>query len=314
VSVLLAFEGGATATQVGLYTEDRQVLAETTAGPCNATEYGLSHCVDLLHSAARSLTDERPSLAAAGISGAKEPALRDGIARALCTELGAARALVTDDLHPILFASAGTNPALLVIAGTGSSVLAQTGDGQSVLIGGRGRLFGDEGSAYQIAVQALRAAAHALDGMGPPTGLVGALPAAAGVATFADMVRWGAEASKRDIAALAKTVDALAADGDEVAVRCITGQAECLAAQTIAAAGRLSLPVGTRIYLNGGLFQHSSPFLAAYNAALIRKNPDARCARPVFRGHRAVLELGSLSRPVPAWVSECTEDCGRSIA
>jgi N-acetylglucosamine kinase len=311
---LLAFDGGATLTRAGLYTSDRALLAEAVADPCNPTEYGLAHCVTVLVSQARNLACESVSLVAAGISGSKEPPVREAIAHALRAELHAARVLVTDDLHPILFANAGTDPAILVIAGTGSSVLAQRDDGQSVFIGGRGRLFGDEGSAYQIAVQALRTAAHALDGLGPQTGLVTALPAAVGVATFADLVRWGAEASKRDIAALAKTVETLAADGDDVAIRCITGQAECLAAQTIAAAGRLSLPAGTPIYRNGGLFEHSARFLAAYNAALAEKNPGATSAWPVFRGHRAVLELASLSSPVPAWVSECTADRGRSIA
>lgn len=100
-------------------------------------------------------------------------------------------------------------------------MLAQAADGRSQIVGGRGRLFGDDGSAYQIAVAGLRAAARAADGTADHTALVTALPAAAGVDSLQALVPWSASASKQEVAALAVAVDVSALEGDAAARDCI---------------------------------------------------------------------------------------------
>jgi N-acetylmuramic acid 6-phosphate etherase len=308
MTLILACDGGATFTRAGLYTADRVLIAETTGGPSNPTEYGIDHCVNTLAAVAASLTSEPVAVIAAGIAGAMRRAARETIARRLCAKLGAARVLITDDLHSLLFANAGRSPAVLAIAGTGSSVMAQNAGGQWVLVGGRGRVFGDDGSAHQIAVTALRACAHALDGLGRETCLVEELPAGLGLRAFADMAPWAAAATKEEVAALATTVDAAAGRGDAVACRCIADQAERLAAQTAAAAGQLSLPPDVSVYVHGGVFEHSPRFHAAYDAALRARNANATARSPIVKGHRAVVELALAGGPLPDWVSVCTRD------
>ena len=321
MSLFLAVDGGATVTRAGLYAADGTLLKEADGAPCNPVEYGVDACVSVLLSLSRILAEDTATAFAAGISGAKQEALRDEIARAVCMKMPLAararfprgwRAAVTDDLHPILYANAGAGDAVLVIAGTGSSVLAQAAtvcqtttncDGRSVIVGGRGRLFGDEGSAYQIAVAGLRAASYAVDGMGRDTRLATALPSAAGIETFAGLVPWSASASKQQVAALASTVDALAAEGDVVARECIVGQAQRLAEQTLAAIGRLALPRTTACYLNGGVFSHSALFLEAFKCALAKRWPEAKPEFPRLLGHRAVLALAMTPTQLPEWVS-----------
>jgi len=312
MSLFLAVDGGATITRAGLYAADGTLLREAAGAPCNPVEYGVDACVSVLLSLSRILaentvaariSDHNTGGFAAGISGAKQEALRDEIARAVCRKMPVARAAVTDDLHPILYANAGACDALLVIAGTGSSVLAQAADGRSVIVGGRGRLFGDEGSAYQIAVTGLRAASYAVDGMGRDTRLAAALPFAAGVETFAGLVSWSASASKQQVAALASTVDALAAEGDAVARECVVEQAQRLAEQTSAALGRLAMPRTAACYLNGGVFSQSGLFLDAFRGALARRWPEAKPEFPRLLGHRAVLALAMTQAQLPEWVS-----------
>ncbi len=310
--MFLTVDGGATVTRAGLYAADGTLLRETEGAPCNPVEYGVDACVSVLLSLSLIIEGNAVAGFAAGISGARQEALRDEIARAVCRKMPVARAAVTDDLHPILYANAGVGDAVLVIAGTGSSVLAQAtvcqtttncADGRSVIVGGRGRLFGDEGSAYQIAVAGLRAASYAVDGMGRDTRLVAALPSAAGVETFAGLVSWSASASKQQVAALAKTVDALAVEGDAVARECIVEQAQRLAEQTLAAMGRLALPSTTACFLNGGVFSQSALFLEAFKGALARRWPEARPEFPRLLGHRAVLALAMAPTQLPEWVS-----------
>src|SRR5205823_10053657 len=60
---------------------------------------------------------------------------------------------------------------LAVVAGTGSMAYGKTADGRTARAGGWGSLLGDEGSAYILVTDALRAVAHAADGRGPATDL-----------------------------------------------------------------------------------------------------------------------------------------------
>ncbi|MGH7706855.1 MAG: BadF/BadG/BcrA/BcrD ATPase family protein [Vulcanimicrobiaceae bacterium] len=57
----------------------------------------------------------------------------------------------------------GGEPGIVVIAGTGSVALGIARDGRRALAGGWGYLFGDEGSAFWVAREALRGAMHARD-------------------------------------------------------------------------------------------------------------------------------------------------------
>jgi N-acetylglucosamine kinase-like BadF-type ATPase len=63
-------------------------------------------------------------------------------------------------------------PGVVVIGGTGSVGFGRAPDGREARCGGWGYVFGDEGSGYWIAVEALRACVRALDGTGPETSLL----------------------------------------------------------------------------------------------------------------------------------------------
>lgn len=73
--------------------------------------------------------------------------------------------LVSDCLTAYYGATLG-RPGVLVISGTGSIVLARNEAGQFAQVGGWGHLLGDAGSAYWIAVEAIKAAIAATDGQG----------------------------------------------------------------------------------------------------------------------------------------------------
>ena len=161
------------------------------------------------------------------------------------------------------------------------------------------RSFADEGSAYQVAVSALRAAAADVDGVGPATGLTVALQHAAGAESFADFAVWARARSKRELANLSTLVTDCAAHGDAVAHAIVCYQAERLAAHVAAGRARLSLPENTPVYLNGGLFANCATFRTAFESALKTIAPGLCASFPELRGPRAVLELCFLSTPSP---------------
>jgi N-acetylglucosamine kinase-like BadF-type ATPase len=92
---------------------------------------------------------------------------------------------------------------VLVISGTGSVVVGRDEKGQVHRVGGWGHLFGDEGSAYDIAREALRTAAKKVDaGVGSP--LIEGLCRWGAVGEFVDLLPlvYGRDMDKRRLAML----------------------------------------------------------------------------------------------------------------
>lgn len=84
----------------------------------------------------------------------------------------ARRVSVSGDAELILAAGSAYHTGIALIAGTGSLAWGRNADGQIGRTGGCGYLIGDEGSAYAIAIAALRAAMQSADGRRPPTPLL----------------------------------------------------------------------------------------------------------------------------------------------
>jgi glucosamine kinase len=111
----------------------------------------------------------------------------------------------------------GEGEGILIIAGTGSIALGRGEDGILKRVGGWGALLGDEGSAYRIALQGLRAATSGAEGIGTPTLLTSTFFQRLKVDAPRGILAWSQGAAKGDIASLAPAVFDTAAAGDRVA-------------------------------------------------------------------------------------------------
>src|SRR6266851_7552244 len=74
------------------------------------------------------------------------------------------RTCVVSDCQTACFGATLGRPGVVIIAGTGSIVVAQKEDGQHQRVGGWGHILGDAGSAYWMAVEAVKAAIAAEEG------------------------------------------------------------------------------------------------------------------------------------------------------
>ncbi|MBI1318895.1 MAG: N-acetylmuramic acid 6-phosphate etherase [Candidatus Hydrogenedens sp.] len=301
----IAIEAGGTHSRGGCFDARGQLLREAEGGPCNPMAYGWEASIDSLAALAQSLLPDVPpeSVAlAAGVAGLVDHAAYVRMGEAIAGRLGLAGARVADDLYPMLYANAGGGAAVLAIGGTGSNVLAMNADGRTAQAGGRGHVFGDEGSAYAIGVSALRAASHAVDGMAPDTRLVDDLMQAAGVTDFRLMVPWAGQATKRDIAALTHVVVRAADAGDAAAAQCIIEQAHQLVAQVLAAVHRLGLQGRVPVLGQGGLFEQCARYADAFEEAL-STHGDFNLVPLKLRGPGAIYRF-ALAAPLPAWAGE----------
>jgi glucosamine kinase len=167
IELVAGIDGGQSSTIAVIGDERGAILGRGVAGP--ADEVGEKPDSTRLRDALRDSLDR--ARAAAGLpKTTRFVAIVAGISGYEGRIYGAQPDLATDRLvltHDAPIAHAGAlagEPGVVVIAGTGSVVYAVDQRGRSKMFGGWGYLFGDEGSAFYIAREALVYLMHQHDG------------------------------------------------------------------------------------------------------------------------------------------------------
>ena len=169
----------------------------------------------------------------------------------------------------------------MTIAGTGSIAFARNAAGQTARAGGWGYVFGDEGGAFDLVRQSLRAALRMEEGWGPPTVLREALLNATASSNANQVLHlfYTPEWPRSRVAALAPLVDAAAAEGDAVALRVLDNAAQELAILAASVRARLWRPEETvEVAYIGGVFR-SARLLQRYRL-LVELEAGNRCGPP----------------------------------
>lgn len=222
----LGVDGGQSGTTAIIGNETGRVLGAGEAGPCNHARAGegeakLERAVTESVAAAckaANLDASAVRFAAAcfGMSGGPEDK-REIVSRILRAD----KLIVTHDAAIALAGATESGQGIVVIAGTGSIAYGRNGEGRTARAGGWGYVFGDEGGAFDIVRQAVRAALRMEERWGPSTSLRGMLLEAIGEPTADAAVHaLYTDAWPRSRAArLAPLVDEAAGYGDAVALQ-----------------------------------------------------------------------------------------------
>ncbi len=193
-----------------------------------------------------------------GVSSARTPEANQ--AASLARDLVAVEKIwIDNDARTALMGAHAGGPGIISIAGTGAITLGQDSHGRLERAGGWGWLLGDEGSAFWIGREALRAALRAQEGLGPSTRLLERFQQHFQIEEMLQVKRvvFSAEFGAQGFAALAPLVQDEAAAGDTVAGAILWQGGEELAAAVYAVAHKLdfgSLPIP--VALVGGAFEH----------------------------------------------------------
>ncbi|WP_354637471.1 BadF/BadG/BcrA/BcrD ATPase family protein [Kitasatospora camelliae] len=130
--------------------------------------------------------------------------------------------VISRDIVPLLLAPPLSGRGVALVCGTGSGFLAADGTRPPVAVGGCEYLGSDEGSAFALGLDGLRAAVRAADGRGRPTALGPALTEHAGTPVDELARRLAAEPfPKAAVAALAAVVCRCWLEGDQVAAHVV---------------------------------------------------------------------------------------------
>lgn len=173
---VLGVDGGGTSTVAWLAEPGGAVLGRGRAGPSNAKVVGNAAAREALEAAiAAAFADSgRPvapaDVACLGLAGFDRPEDREVLARWSDESAWARRLLAANDGDLVVAAGTPEGFGVGVIAGTGSIAVGRSPDGRAARAGGWGPLIGDEGSAYAVALAALRLVARVADGRDPPSG------------------------------------------------------------------------------------------------------------------------------------------------
>jgi N-acetylglucosamine kinase-like BadF-type ATPase len=261
--LFLGVDGGQSGTTALIGDEAGRVLGAGSGGPCNHTtaaegrrklECAVGDC--LAAACAQAGIDphaERFAAACFGMSGGPED--KQAILRDI---LPADLLVVTDDAVIALAGATAGEPGIVTIAGTGSIAFGRNAAGRTARVGGWGYIYGDEGSGFDIARQALRAALRAEEGWGPPTALVHAMLDATGSADANGALHrfYTPDWPRSRVATLAPLVDAAAMEGDEVACDILHNAAQQLAVLTSSVRSQLwRAGEPARVSWIGGVFR-----------------------------------------------------------
>lgn len=268
----LGVDGGATRCRARLRAASGAMLAQTSGPAANIyVDYSgalaavRTAIARTLHEAGLSPRGSRDVAVGLGLAGVSTGAEAARIVADLSALEGVASVRAANDaVTACLGAHRGADGGI-VIAGTGSAGLARIGGRESV-VGGRGFLLGDDGSAARIGAEAVRAALRAFDGLGPSTPLT-----RSAMGRFSDdaevAMQWALTARPSDYGVFAPLVIEAAAVGDEVGGPIVEAAALALGALT-RAIQRLG---AERIALVGGLGQAIRPHLSAELSAILRQ-------------------------------------------
>lgn len=297
--LFLGIDGGASKTVALLARADGSILARAQVGGSNKQVSGVEATLNALHQVVQAVFNAaglpmQPVVAAClGLSGVDRPedlVLIRGWSeeRRLCEGL-----VVVNDARLVIAAGTPQGHGIGLICGTGSIAIGRSADGRMARAGGWGYILGDEGSGYDIALRALRAATQAADGRGPAQGILAAL-----------LEQWGRQEPfelipyvynqgdpRASLSELPPLIGRLAENGDEDAAKILDQAGEDLAAMVLAAAEQLEMEGPLPVALAGSVILRTPRLRRALVNAIERRGHRAEPVTPVEEPAYGALRL-----------------------
>jgi N-acetylglucosamine kinase-like BadF-type ATPase len=286
MKLFLGVDGGQSSTTALIGDESGQILGKGVGGPCNHAETqegrarlerAVAGC--LATACAQAGLDPAAvhfEAACFGMSGG--PHDKQAILAAM---LRADRLIVTTDAVIALAGATESGEGVITIAGTGSMAFGRNPQGRTARAGGWGYVYGDEGGAFDLVRQALRAALRMEEGWGPATDLRRRILEATDSADAGQALhRFYSDAWPRERQAkLARLVHEAAGEGDPIAAAILGQAAAQLAGFAAAVRSQLWKPgeAITVAYI-GGVFQSGA--VREKFCALVESEAGTRCGPP----------------------------------
>lgn len=268
----IGIDGGGTKTFIRIINEKEETIDTHVTTGSNISSIGYDKTVKVIKNGINKILSRNQLLiknckglcmGAAGVDREKEKKEVENIFK----EIGFKSVQVMNDTRIVLKTETDQNKGIVVIAGTGSIVLGIKDD-EKVRAGGWGYKLGDEGSAYWIGMQGIKAVLDAYDQVSMGTELTKKILNHFDLEKVEDFIGlfYKKAINKNRIAEVSRIVDAVALRGDVVAIKILETSSQALGKQVIAVHRRLfdsgnhMIPV----ILNGSVALNSSIFFKSF--------------------------------------------------
>lgn len=228
--LLCGIDGGGTITKVVVCNLEGQMVYSFQTGTINHYGAGIPQVKETFAAIAETLNAELACLPGTIFTG--NSAL-DGLAEdTLVQQLTAgvfqsSKVVFHSDVYIALLSFTRGNPGAVLISGTGSMACGMDDQGVYHTAGGWGQVLGDEGSAYHMALEGIKAALLAHDGLSEPTLLTASVMKHFALERMSDLIDkiYNPPVEKSIIAAFAPEVETAADQGDKAALNIIESEA-----------------------------------------------------------------------------------------
>jgi N-acetylglucosamine kinase-like BadF-type ATPase len=285
-SFLIGIDGGATSTLAIVGDQRGHILGHGMAGPANHHIVGADASGQALKQAilkalqAAKVNLDQVGFLLFGLAGLDHPLDDDRAYRQIIGSIGLDVSF--EVVNDVVIAWAGAtlgSPGVAVIAGTGCHAFGVNEQGERWKSSGWDYILGDEGSAYWIGLEGIRAAMRSHDGREGATALVDAMLKHYDLHDPVDMVRvaYAKGFGKTEVAAFARSVSQCAHEGDQVAQRILIEAADEIACAVNTVIRKLDMQAHRfTVGLIGGVFRSGEPFFPRFSDLVLKTAPHAR--------------------------------------
>ncbi len=278
--VYYALDGGGTRCRLAIWNEEKQIVFQQEGASSNLYAVGFDraskHVLSLLDAA-----KAQPSLAelpikgfcfgSAGLARKQEQAKWKAVFDTYFSR--DFPRILASDAEILLTGSHMAVSGLGLIAGTGSICIGRNEEGKMVRSGGLGTALGDEGSAWWIAIQAVRRTLRSREQRDVETSMDKAIRSFFHLEDWQDCVPFfnDKNLTKAAIADFAPYVTEYANKGDLLAKAILSEAADELVQLVLSVQVRLEQPFAAHLTLAGGVLEHDNTIR---NLFLQRLPPD----------------------------------------
>ena len=266
MTAFLGIDGGGSHTRAVMADAGGRIIGSGVGASINPRHHDRPTILERLRELVRRARGSRAEplsaafLSLGGISTRADAEAVEAMAAEIVETRGA-KVNVANDAIAALVGGLSGRPGMVLIAGTGSACYGVSADGRSHWCGGWEHRADDAGSAYWIAIEALRAAVRVEDGRLPPSALRDIVfnrwPISEPRALAERLSR--GDIDRANLATLAPEIIALAAS-DALAKAIVDRAADELARMVAVTAARLFATGPSELILTGGLARSGPPF------------------------------------------------------
>ncbi len=291
----LGIDGGGTRTTAAVSDENGIIIYKSVGKTINFYSVGMEKARDNLSDVMKDIYENIGNITFAcafvgcsALDGEADSQLVDKLCGGI---IKSKKIAMNSDVFVALFSGDCSVARSVVICGTGSMVAVIDSDNKIAVKGGWGHIIGDGGSAYSIAVNALKEAVYLCDENKEDEPLVKAAQEFFGVEDLREIIDivYSEKTTKDKLADFAKLVSRESENGDSICSEILSDECNKLLRTVYSLIDEIN--DCKILYLYGGVFQNNRTFKDIFTKRFGEKYPDIKTEMLIVTPEEGALKI-----------------------